>query len=154
MEKPIVLNPVGAVGNAGRLLIHKRYRDGLKGAEKFSHLIVLWWADGADRRSDREALIESEPYRGGPEALGVFATRSPHRPNPIGVSVVEVLGLDAQHGSIDVAFIDATDGTPIVDLKPYVPSLDRVEAPAVADWCLGWPRNVETSGDFDWSQVF
>lgn len=46
--------------------------------------------------------------------------------------------------------MDAEDGTPVIDIKPYTPSFDRVESPIVPDWCASWPKDVETSGDFGW----
>lgn len=51
---------------------------------------------------------------------------------------------------IGLAYIDAFDGAPILDIKPYTPSIDRVENPAVPDWCSHWPKCYEKSGDFDW----
>ena len=62
--------------------------------------------------------------------------------------------IDHENGLIRIAYIDADDGTPVLDLKPYTPSLDRVESPDVPDWCAHWPRSVEESGDFDWENEF
>jgi tRNA (Thr-GGU) A37 N-methylase len=59
-----------------------------------------------------------------------------------------------EKGIIGLAFIDAEDGTPVLDIKPYTPSLDRVENPIVPKWCAHWPKSVESSGSFDWSSVF
>lgn len=55
---------------------------------------------------------------------------------------------------IRVAFIDADDNTPVLDIKPYTPSFDRVETPGVPAWCSEWPKSTEASGSFDWEQVF
>lgn len=53
-----------------------------------------------------------------------------------------------------ISWIDAFDGSPVLDIKPYHPSIDRVEEPIVPDWCKNWPKSIESSGDFDWSSVF
>ena len=86
--------------------------------------------------------------------MGVFATRSPERPNPIALTACEVLNIDYENGIITIPFIDAENDTPVLDIKPYTPSLDRVENPVVPQWCNTWPKSVESSGDFDWSEVF
>ena len=61
--------------------------------------------------------------------MGIFATRAPLRPNPIALSTAEVLDIDQANGILRLAYIDALDGTPVLDIKPYTPSLDRVETP-------------------------
>lgn len=115
---------------------------------------VLWWFDQCDNDSSRNNLVEEKPYKNGPDVLGTFATRSPERPNPIAVTNVSVLNVDAENGIIRVPYFDAFPGTPILDIKPYTPSIDRVESVPVPKWCEDWPKSVETSGDFDWSAVF
>ena len=82
--------------------------------------------------------------------MGVFATRGSVRPNPLVLSVCGVLAIDEEKGRIQLDYIDAHDGSPLLDIKPYTPSLDRVEQPVVPAWCAHWPTNVESSGDFDW----
>ena len=59
-----------------------------------------------------------------------------------------------ENGLIRMPYFDALPGTPILDIKPYIPSLDRVEQPAMPAWCAAWPASVENSGDFDWAEVF
>ena len=61
---------------------------------------------------------------------------------------------DPAAGIIGLSHIDARDNTPVIDLKPYTPSLDRVAHPCVPDWCASWPKSLEESADFDWSGVF
>lgn len=80
--------------------------------------------------------------------------RSPMRPNPIALTASEIINIDYEHGIIHITFIDAYDGTPVLDIKPYTPSLDRVENPSVPAWCSYWPKSTEESGDFDWEKVF
>lgn len=96
-----------------------RFRAGLKDAGLFSHAIALYWLHEA-----RRDLIEQMP-RHLTEPRGVFALRSPVRPNPIGLAVVEIVGV-GNDGSVQVRNIDCVDGTPLIDLKPYFASLDAV----------------------------
>ena len=137
-----------------RIALNDKFRDGIKGLEGFTHLQVLWWFNGCDNKEDRSVLTVEKPYKKGPEKLGTFATRSPERPNPIGCSVCEVKSVDYEKGIIDLIYFDAFTGTPILDIKPYQPSVDRVENPGVPAWCTHWPKNTETGGDFDWEKEF
>ncbi len=143
------------VDNDGmRLVLMPQYIPALSGLSGFSHINALWWFDGCDTPAARAKTSEAAPYRGAPETLGTFATRSPERPNPLALSCCEIAYIDAQNGVVWLAYIDAQDGSPLLDIKPYTPSLDRVEQPALPDWCTHWPRCVEASGSFDWSTVF
>ena len=99
----------------GVLEIHAAFADGLLDIEGFSHLFVLWVFD----RSEGFELVGAPPVDRKPH--GVFATRSPRRPNPIGLTVVELLRRD--RGSLHVRGVDMLDGTPILDLKPYMSSI-------------------------------
>lgn len=137
-----------------RIVLEEPYRSGLSGLEGFSHLEILWWFNGCDNAQDRSVLTVEKPYVKGPETIGTFATRSPERPNPIGVSVCEVTKIDYERGIVTLAYFDAFTGTPILDIKPYTPSADKVEAPTVPDWCSHWPKNYEQSGDFPWEKEF
>lgn len=155
--KRLTLDPIGVVATRGDqpvIKLKKAYLPALEGLEGFSHLQMLWWFSGCDDPVCRANLTENEPYRGSPACLGVFATRSPCRPNPIALSVVQITDVDPETGEIGLTYTDAEEGSPVLDLKPYTPSLDRVEDPAVPGWCAHWPKSVEASGDFDWSQVF
>ena len=66
----------------------------------------------------------------------------------------EIINIDFTNGMIRVVFIDADNNTPVLDIKPYTPSFDRVETPGVPAWCSEWPKSTEVSGCFDWGQVF
>jgi len=116
----------------------------------FSHLNVIWWFSDFDYEEARNILSTEKPYKKAPATLGIFATRAPVRPNPIALSAVQVLHIDHERGMIQIDFIDANNGSPVLDIKPYTPSLDRVETPNVPDWCGHWPKSVEESGDFNW----
>lgn len=148
------LGQVRADGDGFRVELLPELAPALTGLEGFGWVQVLWWFDGCDSPASRRRLTESKPYVKGPELPGVFATRAPERPNPIAVSTAYVTYLDLENGVVGLAYIDAADGSPVLDIKPYTPSLDRVEEPEVPDWCAHWPKNVEQSGDFDWECEF
>ena len=137
-----------------RLELDPRYTAALTGLEGFSHLNILWWFSRCDNSRARSRLTEHAPYKHAPAVLGTFATRSPERPNPIALSCAQVTYLDRQNAIVGLAYIDADDGSPLLDIKPYTPSLDRVASPAVPDWCADWPPCCEDSGDFNWASVF
>ncbi len=99
----------------GVLEILPEFAAGLKDVEGFSHLFVLW---NFDRSTDFE-LVGKSPADG--REHGVFATRSPRRPNPIGLTVVELLRREG--ASLHVRGVDMLDGTPILDIKPYMSSI-------------------------------
>lgn len=130
------------------------YIPGLKALEGFSHINVIWWFSDCDNELDRNELQSNQPYKNAPEIMGVFATRSPSRPNPIALTASQVIDIDFEKGIIRVTFIDANDDTPVLDIKPYTPSFDRVETPGVPVWCSEWPKSTEESGYFNWEQVF
>lgn len=137
-----------------RLMLKPEYIPALTELEQFSHINVFWWFDRCDTPASRASLVEQAPYNDGPATLGTFATRSPARPNPLALSCCAVRYVDSANGIIGLAYIDADDGSPVLDIKPYTPSLDRVEHPLVPAWCAHWPNSVEQSAEFDWSSVF
>jgi tRNA-Thr(GGU) m(6)t(6)A37 methyltransferase TsaA len=106
------------------LEIFEDYEPALLDIQRCSHLIVLYWLD----QSDRNVLKTRTPW--GPEVHGVFATRSPNRPNPIGFCVVDLV--ECQGRFLKVRGMDALDGSPVLDIKPY----SRLDA--VQDSRIGW----------------
>lgn len=94
------------------------YRPGLAGLETASHVILLTWLDRAQRN-----LIVQKP-RHALHSRGVFALRSPARPNPVGLHIVRLLALDQAAGLLSIDAVDVLDGTPLLDVKPYHPSVD------------------------------
>lgn len=134
--------------------IDASYIKGLKGLEGFGHVNVLWWFSECDDSKSRSVLELERPYRNAPEIVGVFASRSPQRPNPIALTASEVLDIDYEMGEIHVSFIDAADGSPVLDIKPYIPSFDRIANPKVPQWQSEWPLSSEESAFFDWSKIF
>jgi tRNA (adenine37-N6)-methyltransferase len=99
----------------GVLEIRADFEDGLKDIEGFSHLFVIWAFD----RAEGYSLVGTPPSDDRPH--GVFATRSPRRPNPIGLTVVELVSREGR--MLRVRGIDMLDGTPILDIKPYLSSV-------------------------------
>lgn len=152
-----VVRPIGTVRSDGKgtwLEVKKEYVPALQALEGFSHIQVLWWFSDLDGGQYRSTLQMDQPYKGAPEKMGTFATRSPLRPNPIGLTTVEISHIDEEKGIINITFIDANDNTPILDIKPYTPSVDRVEAPQVPSWCSHWPKSMEKSAAFAWEEEF
>lgn len=114
----------------GRIVFEKEYRnkDALKGIDEFDYLWLLWAFEGVE--SDKFTATVRPPRLGGNETRGVFATRSPFRPNPIGLSSVklEKIELNSTDGpTLIVSGIDLRDNTPIYDIKPYLPYVDSHE---------------------------
>ena len=148
------VHPIGRVeceDGEFRIVLNPEYAPALKGLEGYSHVQVIWWFD---RTEGRRTLVEEKPYAKGPDELGVFATRSPMRPNPIAVSNVGIAYVDETAATVGLYYIDAFSESPVLDLKPYTPSVDRVESPSVPEWCAHWPGSYEESGDFDWEAEF
>jgi len=109
----------------GEVDIFTEYTQGLKDIDGFSHLILIYWFHKADQYTlTRKPFLEIKEH-------GIFAIRHPSRPNPIGISTVKLL---ERNGSIlKVDNIDVLDGTPLLDIKPYVPKFD-----ARKDARIGW----------------
>lgn len=103
-----------------------RNPDAIRGLEDFSHLWLIW---NFSQSKPTESLTVRPPRLGGNKRMGVFATRSPFRPNPIGLSCVKIekIEIDAELGPvISVLSADLMDGTPIYDIKPYIPYADCI----------------------------
>ena len=130
-----------------RLEIFKPYRPGLGQLANFSHVMVFWWADQHDNVKSRQRVTTPLPYAEGVEA-GVFACRSEYRPNPVAVTTCPILNIDEADGVVNIAYNDAFDNTPIIDLKPYLPVSDRVRDVKVAEWFSSWPDWYEDAGEF------
>lgn len=114
-------------GQGASLHINEPYRPGLDGLERASHAIVLTWFD----RSARNLIVQKPRHAGAPS--GVYALRSPARPNPIGLHICRILNLNHQTGVVELDAIDVLDGTPLVDIKPYFASTDSFPDAVRAD---------------------
>ncbi|MFW9787390.1 MAG: tRNA (N6-threonylcarbamoyladenosine(37)-N6)-methyltransferase TrmO [Candidatus Thorarchaeota archaeon] len=116
------------------LVISPEFWDATVHIDYFSHLIVLWWIHERDTEEDRSTLLMYPPKNKGDEASGAFSCRSPARPNPIGHTIVKLLSVDNQNKRLKIDHMDANDGSPIIDIKPYLPTSDRVDDARVAPW--------------------
>jgi len=151
------VNPIGNINvNEDGMIIklERKYIPAMQSLDGFSHLSVIWWFSDFDNEEMRSILETPQPYKKSPAVTGIFATRSPIRPNPIALTVVQIIRIDYEKGIIHIAYIDANDGSPVLDIKPYTPSLDRVETPRVPEWCEHWPKSLEESGNFNWENEF
>jgi len=110
------IQPAYADGAEGIIELFPDYREGLSDMEGFERIWLIYWFDRTI-----PARLKVVPFRDNVER-GVFATRAPCRPNPIGLSAVRLLGIDGL--KLRVADIDILDGTPLLDIKPYIPSID------------------------------
>ncbi len=105
-------------GRTATIEIDAAFRPGLDSLALYTHIIVLYWMDKAARH-----IIIQRPrsMRG---ARGVFSLRSPVRPNPVALATVKVLALDEEAGMIEIDAMDCMDGTPLIDIKPWMESID------------------------------
>ncbi len=126
--REFIVRPVGRVEKEGerfRIVIEEKYQPALLGLERFSHIHVIWWFDRNDTAEGR-AVLQVHP-RGNREnpLSGVFATRSPFRPNLIALSLCKVVAV--RGNVIEVDTIDALPGTPVIDIKPFTPAHDSAK---------------------------
>lgn len=116
----------GLAATEAVIVFEEEYRreEALRGIEEFSHLWLLW--EFSEAKRDTWSPTVRPPRLGGNRRMGVFATRSPFRPNPVGLSSVRLLGVErTEEGSVlRVSGADLLDGTPIYDIKPYLPFTD------------------------------
>ena len=123
--KEMPIQPASTLGITGKVVLEPKYQEGLKDLDGFSHIILLYYfhlSSGCNL-----SLI---PFLDD-ESHGVFATRAPCRPNPIGLSVLRLETIDGL--TLHVSNIDIVDGTPLLDIKPFVPTFD-----CPPDATIGW----------------
>jgi tRNA-Thr(GGU) m(6)t(6)A37 methyltransferase TsaA len=132
------IQPAAAEGVAGTVEVFPEYVKGLQDIEGFSHVILIYHF-----HLSRKAALKAKPFMDD-EAHGVFAMRGPSRPNPIGVSVVRLVKVEGN--VLHVQDVDIVDGTPLLDIKPYVPEFDvrKVER---TGWLEENVRKLATSKD-------
>jgi tRNA-Thr(GGU) m(6)t(6)A37 methyltransferase TsaA len=138
----MTLKPIGFVRNeikqpamldfkniVSEIVIESSLTEALDSLDEFSHIIVLYWM----HRSDRQPPLKIHP-RGKAELplVGLFATRSPNRPNPVGKATVRLL--ERRDNILRVEGLDAIDGTPVIDIKPYIPHNDSMDNVKVPPW--------------------
>jgi tRNA-Thr(GGU) m(6)t(6)A37 methyltransferase TsaA len=119
------IQPSGASRVLGTVEVYPEYAEGLKDLGGFSHIILLYhFHEATESRLIVTPFMDSQPR-------GVFSTRAPNRPNPIGLSVVKLLRIEGPR--LYIENVDILDGTPLLDIKPYVPEFDHYPADRV-----GW----------------
>ena len=153
----VSFDPIGKVViENGRYYIElqERFYEATLGIREYSHIQVIWWFHLYDSPESRNYFVIDKPYTKGPEKAGVLATRSPVRPNPIAVSACQLIGSDEKTFRLEVGYIDAESGTPVLDIKPYEPSIDKVRDVTMPVWCRHWPDCLEANDGFDWSAEF
>jgi len=133
---------IGVVESAGEteaeVQIFQEFCDGLKGIKDFSHIIILYWLHLRDREEERRTLQVFPRRHAVDIKVGVFACRSPTRPNPIGLCVVELLKVE--RCTLTVKGLDALEGSPVIDIKPYIPRADSIPDARVPEWTWRGPR--------------
>lgn len=129
------LQPSGESSSAGFARIDPEYLEGLQDLEGFSHLILIYHFHHAPgTKMVLTPFLDSKPH-------GVFATRAPVRPNPIGISVVRLVGIEDD--KLHFADLDVLDKTPLLDIKPYIPDFDTPEDPQIG-WLEKASKDVKT----------
>jgi tRNA-Thr(GGU) m(6)t(6)A37 methyltransferase TsaA len=121
------IQPIGARGVKGQIELDKEYETGLKDLDGFSHILLIYHFHLCNGHS-----LEVKPFLDKVKR-GIFATRAPKRPNPIGISVVRLEKIEGS--TLHISNVDVVDGTPLLDIKPYIPHFDRDEG---EDISIGW----------------
>ncbi len=142
--KQIIMQPVGFVSSqiasqtdenwgetSARIDLLDEYAGGLSGLADFSHAIIVTYLHQAKFESIKGLQRHPREREDMPE-VGIFAQRAKDRPNPIGITVVEIMS--ARESYLEVRGLDAIDGTPVLDIKPYYPIFDNVDSPKVPEW--------------------
>ncbi|MEM3623282.1 MAG: tRNA (N6-threonylcarbamoyladenosine(37)-N6)-methyltransferase TrmO [Candidatus Bathyarchaeia archaeon] len=136
MKRKGELHFIGVVEKEGEqeatIRIFPEFSAGLKGIENYSHIIVLYWIHLRDNKENRQTLLVFPRKHAVKIETGVFACRSPSRPNPIGLCVVELLKV--KECILTVKGLDAFEGSPIIDIKPYNPRTDSIPNAKVPEW--------------------
>ena len=111
------------------IILAPEYEEGLENLEDFSHIVVIFYF----HKTNKPAPLKVHPkYRTEPTPVGVFASRSPDRPNPLGKTTVKLL--ERRGNILKVQGLDAIDGTPVVDIKPYIPDIDYAPDARLPRW--------------------
>jgi tRNA-Thr(GGU) m(6)t(6)A37 methyltransferase TsaA len=140
----ISLKPIGVVHNSvtmrkkedwqsiiSEITVDENLTEALSGIDGFSHIIVIYWMHQTPQ-SER-SLMKVHPRRDPNLPLvGIFATRSPTRPNPIGIATVKLL--ERKDNILKVSGLDAINGTPVLDIKPHIPGSDSPTGSKIPDW--------------------
>ena len=145
-DSSICLHPIGFVrspvketpkpeydwtGVVSEIVVAPEFGAGLEGLERYSHVSIIYWAH---RATDRDKMALRVRYRGDPKLpeVGVFASRSPYRPNPMGMKVARLV--EVKGNVLRLEELDALDGTTVLDIKPFIPGYDAPEKARVPEW--------------------
>ena len=140
--KNICLNPIGYVQNKlngkevkdkkaiSKIILDEKFKEGLDGIKEFSHVFILFWLNKISKENRCILKVHPRGRRDMP-LLGIFATRTPNRPNPIGLTLVKLINVEKN--VLTVQGLDAFDGTPILDIKPF-DDWDLTTSFTVPDW--------------------
>lgn len=144
MGLKINLTPIGTVRNSieepkhrigqsvvSEIIIDEKLVEALDGIEAFSHLVIIYWIHKLPANARSPLKVHPKGNKSLP-LVGVFASRSPVRPNPLGMTVVKLI--ERQGNIIKVEGLDALNGTPVLDIKPYIPSQDSVTDALIPEW--------------------
>jgi tRNA-Thr(GGU) m(6)t(6)A37 methyltransferase TsaA len=126
------IQPSAAEGEKGSVVLDPEYQSGLDDLEGFSHIVLLYFFHRAG-----EYNLKLKPFLDDVKR-GVFATRAPRRPNGIGISVVELVNVSGN--ILEIQNVDMLDGTPLLDIKPYVPDFDQID-----EVRIGWLEKARGS---------
>jgi tRNA-Thr(GGU) m(6)t(6)A37 methyltransferase TsaA len=142
MFKEGKLKFIGVVEDAGELSKVKIFQEfcaGLQRLNDFSHIIILYWFHLRDKENERRTLrVVPRRHLGAPK-VGVFASRSPSRPNSIGLCVTELVKIE--ECTLAVKGLDALENSPIIDVKPYIPRADSIPEARVPEWASRRPSS-------------
>jgi len=128
---------VESSGDPSKLKILPEFCIGVEGLNRFSHIIVLYWFHLRDNEKDRHTLQVTPKRHFGAPQVGVFASRSPSRPTPIGMCIVELLKIEKC--TLIVKGLDALKGSPIIDIKPYISRADAIPNAIAPEWTSHGP---------------
>ncbi len=138
--RQFTMQPIGSIRKARgktEVVVRKQYQAGLLGIDGFSHIYVYWWFHRNDT-PEKRATLQIHPSPPGNLAhplTGVFATRSPMRPNLIGMTLCKIVSV--KENVIEIDRIDAYDDTPVLDIKPHVPRFDGAPNAIIPWWLKG-----------------
>lgn len=134
-EQSFTVRPIGhiqKVEDRALIVLDKKFQPGLLGVDQWSHVQVIWWFDKNDT-PEKRAILQVHPRGDQNNPLtGVFAARSPFRPNLIALSLCKIVSV--KDNVVEVEKIDAFEGTPVLDIKPYAPGQDSATGVKVPDW--------------------
>ncbi len=154
MKESYTVVPIGYVRQSDDgfyLEIKQPYNAALKHLDKFSHVKVFWWAHKNDNKNARNIFQVVPPYSN--KKAGIFTMRAEYRPNPICETICQILHVDEKKGIVIVPYMDAFPGTPILDLKTYLPLCDRIRDVHIAPWLKDWPEWYEEAAEW-WAENF